>query len=62
VSVPEGIPSNTTHLDLRGNKIVNLLDGEFGNLQNLVFLDLSGNRIQTISAKAFDSLTSLETL
>ncbi|XP_069485665.1 leucine-rich repeat-containing protein 4 [Ambystoma mexicanum] len=60
--VPEGIPSNTRHLNLMENNIQRIQAGTFRSLHHLEVLQLGRNSIRQIEVGAFNGLTSLNTL
>ncbi|EHB12257.1 Decorin [Heterocephalus glaber] len=60
--VPTDLPPDTTLLDLQNNKITEIKDGDFKNLNNLHALILVNNKISKISPGAFAPLVKLERL
>ncbi|VDI43072.1 Hypothetical predicted protein [Mytilus galloprovincialis] len=61
-AIPEGVPINTTELNLYGNTISSLPDGVFSKNINLRTVNLERNRISTIAAKTFEDVVSLKFL
>uniref|UniRef100_A0A8C1ZMZ5 Leucine rich repeat and Ig domain containing 1a n=1 Tax=Cyprinus carpio TaxID=7962 RepID=A0A8C1ZMZ5_CYPCA len=62
MSVPEGIPSETRHLDLSKNRIKTINPDEFSAFPQLEELELNENTISTIEPGAFNNLYGLQTL
>ena len=60
--IPDGIPSDTTTLNMEENMVELIEKGVFTNLPNLQELDLSGNSINTFNTTAFTHARKLETL
>nr|XP_022314517.1 peroxidasin-like isoform X2 [Crassostrea virginica] len=60
--VPQGIPSTTTVLDLRFNRIRNIPRGTFRNLGRISTLLLNNNQIEGLENGAFEGLTELRYL
>uniref|UniRef100_A0A8C7ZAP6 Decorin n=2 Tax=Oryzias sinensis TaxID=183150 RepID=A0A8C7ZAP6_9TELE len=60
--VPEKIPKDTSLLDLQNNKITEITENDFKDLQGLQTLILVNNKITTIHPKAFSSLGKLQRL
>ncbi|XP_033762546.1 toll-like receptor 2 [Pecten maximus] len=60
--VPNGLPVNTTSLDLSMNNIGTIYNNSFTSLRNLKSLSLNSNKLRTIHSKAFYGLTQLHTL
>nr|AAZ16352.1 variable lymphocyte receptor B [Eptatretus burgeri] len=58
-SVPSGIPSSATHLELQDNKLQFLPSGVFDKLTKLTHLELWNNQLQSLPSGVFDKLTSL---
>ncbi|VDI70696.1 carboxypeptidase N regulatory subunit [Mytilus galloprovincialis] len=58
----DGVPTNTTELDLSFNKITNIAANAFDDLVSLELLDLGRNNISNIAADAFGDLVSLKSL
>nr|AAZ16361.1 variable lymphocyte receptor B [Eptatretus burgeri] len=61
-SVPTGIPSSATRLELESNKLQSLPHGVFDKLTQLTKLSLSQNQIQSLPDGVFDKLTKLTIL
>lgn len=61
-AVPKSIPSDTLLLDLQNNKITEIKEGDFKNLQRLYALVLVNNRISKVHPKAFQPLIKLHKL
>ncbi|VDI43073.1 Hypothetical predicted protein [Mytilus galloprovincialis] len=61
-AIPEGVPINTTELNLYGNTISSLPDGVFSKNINLRTVNLQNNRISIIPVNAFEDLVLLESL
>ena len=60
--VPKDRLNSITSLDLSGQGITSLKEGDFLELSNLAMLDLSGNSLSTLSSGVFTGLTNLQTL
>uniref|UniRef100_H3AK18 Leucine rich repeat containing 4 n=2 Tax=Latimeria chalumnae TaxID=7897 RepID=H3AK18_LATCH len=60
--VPQGIPSNTRHLNLMENNIQMIQADTFRHLHHLEVLQLGRNSIRQIEVGAFNGLASLNTL
>lgn len=60
--VPQGIPSNTRHLNLMENGIRRIQADTFRHLHHLEVLQLGRNAIRQIEVGAFNGLASLNTL
>ncbi|XP_035666411.1 leucine-rich repeat-containing protein 24-like [Branchiostoma floridae] len=60
-TIPRGIPTNVTTLDLSNSRIA-LSGGIFSNFTNLLELNLGWNTISTIEQGSFQGLTNLRTL
>ncbi|XP_061493927.1 leucine-rich repeat-containing protein 4 [Rhineura floridana] len=60
--VPEGIPSNTRHLNLMENNIRMIQADTFRHLRHLEVLQLGRNAIRQVEVGAFNGLASLNTL
>ncbi|XP_075780226.1 leucine-rich repeat-containing protein 4 [Pelodiscus sinensis] len=60
--VPQGIPSNTRHLNLMENNIQLIQADTFRHLHHLEVLQLGRNAIRQIEVGAFNGLASLNTL
>ena len=61
-SFPEYLPTSLESLDLRGNKITELVSNGMSHLGSLKVLLLAANKIGTISPDAFNGLGSLRVL
>nr|BAI66962.1 variable lymphocyte receptor B [Eptatretus burgeri] len=61
-SVPSGIPSSTTHLELWNNQFQSLPGGVFDKLTQITTLYLSDNQLQSLPNGVFDKLTKLTIL
>nr|AAZ16364.1 variable lymphocyte receptor B [Eptatretus burgeri] len=61
-SVPTGIPSSTTILQLQGNKLQSLPSGVFDKLTQLKELHLYTNQLKSLPDGVFDKLTQLTKL
>ncbi|XP_038623486.1 leucine-rich repeat and immunoglobulin-like domain-containing nogo receptor-interacting protein 1 isoform X1 [Tachyglossus aculeatus] len=62
VAVPEGIPTETRHLDLGKNRIKTLNQDEFAHFPHLEELELNENVVSTIEPGAFNNLFGLRSL
>ncbi|XP_056019051.1 peroxidasin homolog isoform X8 [Ostrea edulis] len=60
--VPSGIPSTTTVLDLRFNRIRNIPRGTFKELGKITTLLINNNQIQSLENGAFEGLSKLRYL
>ncbi|XP_053544856.1 leucine-rich repeat-containing protein 4C [Bombina bombina] len=60
--VPDGISTNTKHLNLHENQIQIIKVDSFKHLRHLEVLQLSRNHIRTIEIGAFNGLANLNTL
>ncbi|CAH1254071.1 IGFALS [Branchiostoma lanceolatum] len=57
--IPQGIPGNTTLLQMQGTKLAIVRKGDLKGLPLLSSLYLSGNRLQTIEVGVFDDTPAL---
>ncbi|XP_035698762.1 leucine-rich repeat-containing protein 4C-like [Branchiostoma floridae] len=57
--IPQGIPGNTTLLQMQGTKLAVVRKGDLRDLPLLRTLYLSGNRLQTIEVGVFDDTPAL---
>ncbi|XP_032898829.1 decorin-like [Amblyraja radiata] len=62
IKVPPYIPSDTAVLDLQNNKIRELTERDFRNLQNLRILILVNNRLRKVHSRALAPLHTLRRL
>ncbi|XP_077992133.1 CD180 antigen-like [Glandiceps talaboti] len=61
-SIPANLSTDLEILNLHGNNITVIEDGDFKDLQNLKHLDLSNNYIIDVESGAFTGLDKLQTL
>ena len=61
-AVPKDRLNSITSLDLSGQGITSLNEGDFRGLSNLQTLNLSNNSLSTLSSGVFTGLTNLQTL
>ena len=62
VSLPTDIPTNSTTVTLKDNRITNMTAGVFAHLYQCSALGLSKNQISVIESGTFIGLTILESL
>ena len=61
-TVPQTLPTNTTHLDISLNNFTSIISSQFSYMKQLIFVDITNSRIDYFSETAFDGLASLQEL